>query len=57
MKFAVVGIGSIGLTHLDGLELANNCELGAICDINEAVAKEYGEKYHVPYFTDYKQRI
>ena len=55
MKFAVIGLGSIGLTHLDGLEIAKNCELSAVCDINEEVAKEYAEKYQVPYFTDYKQ--
>lgn len=55
MKYAVVGLGSIGLSHLSALENAKNCSLSAVCDINEEVAKKYGEKYNVPYFTDYKQ--
>ena len=55
MKYAIVGLGSIGLSHLRALETAENCSLAAVCDINEEAAKAQGEKYNVPYFTDYKQ--
>ena len=55
MKYAVVGLGSIGISHLRALETAENCSLAAVCDINEETAKKYAEAYGVPYFTDYKQ--
>ena len=55
MKYAIVGLGSIGLSHVQAMEKAKNCSLAAVCDINEEAAKKYGEKYNVPYFTDYKQ--
>lgn len=55
MKYAVVGLGKIGLSHLKALETAENCSLAAVCDINEEAAKAQSEKYNVPYFTDYKQ--
>ena len=55
MKVAVIGLGSIGLSHLSAIEKVENLELSAVCDINEATAIKLSEKYNVPYFTDYMQ--
>lgn len=54
MKIAVIGTGIIGQSHLSAISLSDNCTLSAVCDINEDAAKAYGEKYHVPFFTDYR---
>lgn len=55
MKIAVVGLGSIGLSHLSALATIDCFALSAVCDVNEAVAKKLSEKYSVPYYTDYKE--
>ena len=54
IKIAIIGTGIIGLSHINAIMQTEGCSLAAVCDINEAVAKEIGEKYNVPYFTDYK---
>ena len=54
-KIAIVGTGAIGRSHMNAIDISENCTLGAVCDINEEAVKEYAEKYNVPYFTDYKE--
>lgn len=54
MKIAVVGLGRFGNTHLSTIDSLDCCELSAICDLNEQIAKKYSEQYGVPYYTDYK---
>lgn len=54
LKFALVGCGRVSENHLGALtsgQLA--AELVAVCDLDEAKARAKGEKYHVPYYTDY----
>lgn len=47
---AVVGLGRIGATHIDGiLRNADKCRLAAVVDVREDVAKREGERYGVPY--------
>ena len=53
IKIAVVGTGIIGIDHLNAIKSSDKCELVAVCDNKEDVAKEIGERYSVPYFTDY----
>lgn len=57
LQIAVVGTGSIGLSHLKAIEQSQNCELCAICDVNEEVLHKLSEEYHVPGFTDYKEIV
>jgi len=54
MKIAVVGTGIIGQSHLTAISHCENFTLCAVCDINEEAARAYGEKYGVPYLTDYR---
>ncbi len=54
MRFALVGCGRIAKKHaeiLSGGAVRGAC-LSAVCDIKEERAREYGEKYGVPWFTD-----
>ncbi len=53
INIGIIGTGMIGLEHIKAIECLKNCRLSAVCDINEASAKEFSEKYNVPYFTDY----
>ena len=53
IKIAVVGTGIIGIDHLNAIKSSDKCELVAVCDNKEDVAKDIGERYSVPYFTDY----
>lgn len=54
-KFAIVGTGIIFKHHANSIAALDNAELVAVCDINEEKAKEYSEKYDVPYVLDYKK--
>lgn len=54
-RVAVVGTGIIGMSHLEAIRNTGVCTLCAVCDINEAKAKEAAAQYGVPFFTDYHQ--
>ena len=54
IRFAIVGTGIIGLSHIKAISQAQDAELCALCDINEEAVKNLSEEYGVPYFTDYK---
>ncbi|WP_419168987.1 Gfo/Idh/MocA family protein [Halobacteriovorax sp.] len=54
IKFAIVGCGRIARKHAGNLgeNKIPGARLTAVCDIIESRAKEYGEKYNVPWYTD-----
>ena len=54
IKVAVIGTGIIGREHLGAIKDSKELCLVALCDANGDRAREYGEEYGVPYFTDYK---
>lgn len=54
LKIAIVGTGIIANNHIQALSHLSDCELVAVCDINEEKAKKYSEQCGVPYFLDYK---
>ena len=53
--FAIVGCGRIGSRHAEHID--NFATLKAVCDIDPLKAKELGEKYQVPYFTDMDEML
>ncbi len=55
LNFALVGCGRIARRHAELLHnrQIKNSQLVAVCDIDEKKAKEFGEKYDVPYFKNY----
>jgi UDP-N-acetyl-2-amino-2-deoxyglucuronate dehydrogenase len=54
LRFAVVGCGRVSANHLDSLTKgAVPAELVAVCDIDEAKARDKGRTYGVPHFADY----
>ena len=52
MKTAVIGVGHLGKIHARIVNENPNVELAAVVDAVEASAKETGELYHVPYYTN-----
>jgi predicted dehydrogenase len=54
-RIGVIGTGNMGRNHVRVLDKLG-C-LAAVTDFDEGLAKEQGEKYNVPSFTDYKQMI
>lgn len=56
VKFAIIGIGAMGVGHLENFEKGRvpNGELVAICDIDESIKEKY-PKYK--FYKDYKKLI
>lgn len=57
LRFALVGCGRIAGKHLEAINQLEASELAAVCDVQEERAKHTGEKYGVPYYTDYNQML
>lgn len=52
IRFALIGCGDIARKHVESINRIENAELIAVCDLVDEKAKEYGEKYKVPWFSD-----
>lgn len=52
IKFAIIGCGSVAEKHLVSLSRLKEVSLVAVCDINESLAREVGEEYKIPHYTD-----
>ena len=59
LKFALVGCGRIAKRHAEILGSGQIAGAGlvAVCDSTEARARAFGEKYSVPFFTDYHRMM
>jgi len=58
IKLGVIGAGAFSAGHLDGINLADNCETVAICDIDIEKAKEKAAQFNVPdVYTDYHELL
>lgn len=56
LRVGVVGLGVMGQHHAR-LYSQIDCELVGVADSNPERAKEYGEKYRIPYYTDYHELL
>ena len=54
-KVAVVGCGRISGHHCRSIASVKGMEIIAVCDLIEEKAKEYGEEFNIPYFTNYHE--
>jgi predicted dehydrogenase len=57
LRFGLVGCGRIGIRHARLLKEIKNVELTAVCDINEKKAKDFSDKFKIPYYTDYIKMV
>ena len=54
IRFAVVGTGIIGRSHINALAKIDEAKLVALSDINEEAVSQLAKELGVPYFTDYR---
>ncbi len=52
VRIAVIGVGSMGSSHVRDLAAMPNVELAAVCDIDPATAGRVAAQYHVPAYHD-----
>lgn len=57
LKFAVVGVGIMGSSHVRDISKSDNVALAAICDIDEQRARNAAAVHNVPWYTDYQKMI
>ena len=57
IKFAVVGVGSIGSRHLAVIEAESRARLVDICDIKSDVCEKYSVLYNVRAYSDFAQML
>lgn len=56
LKVGIIGAGNISKYHIEAYNKNKNVELVAIADLNEALAKQRADAYHIPnYYTDYRK--
>ena len=48
VKVGLIGAGGIAVEHIKGYLANKDCEVYAICDINESLAKKRAEEYNIP---------
>lgn len=57
LKVAVIGCGNVSVVHLPPIVGSEVAELIAVCDIKPERAQATGEKYGVPWYTNYQEVI
>ena len=57
VRFGLIGMGAVSYRHADSIVEIENARLVAVCDTDEQVAKEAGEKYHVDSYTNSKEML
>jgi UDP-N-acetylglucosamine 3-dehydrogenase len=56
IKVGVVGLGAMGQHHAR-LYSQSNCKLVGVADVDPQRAREIGEKYQIPYYSDYRELL
>lgn len=56
-KIALLGCGRISKNHLETIAAIDGLRLSAVCDSVEERARSAGEKYEVPWFTNYEKML
>jgi predicted dehydrogenase len=58
VKIAIIGLGRIARTHIDSIQhWPEICELAAVVDINEELARAYAKEFNVPYYITVEEAL
>jgi len=52
IKFALIGCGFVAKKHVESINRIEKAKLVAVCDIDRKRAKNFGEKYKFPWYTN-----
>ena len=56
-KVALIGCGRIAGHHCRSIKMIPGMEIAAVCDLIESKAKDYGDEFDVPYYTNYHKML
>ncbi len=57
LKYAVIGVGGVGRSHLNAAKKLEEYELVAVADVNEEYGKKTADEYKVKWYKDYKEML
>ncbi|HRQ78721.1 MAG TPA: Gfo/Idh/MocA family oxidoreductase, partial [Gemmatimonadaceae bacterium] len=57
VRIALVGCGRISANHCEAIDKVDGLVLSAVCDSVESRARETGEKWQLPWFTNYEKML
>jgi UDP-N-acetyl-2-amino-2-deoxyglucuronate dehydrogenase len=57
LRFGLAGCGQVAHKHAFALKQLQGGQLVSVQDPDPKIAKEFGDKYRVPYFTSYEQLL
>ena len=57
LRFALIGCGRITGNHLDVLSTLPRATIAAVCDLIPDRARAYGERFGVPWYTNYHEML
>jgi predicted dehydrogenase len=57
VRLGIVGVGSMGVGHARTCKEIEEFELAAVADVNAERARQVGEQFGVPYFSDHRKLV
>ncbi len=57
LKFAIAGLGRIGITHLQECQMVKGCQVIAVCDTSKELLDKAVSKTPMPAFTSYEKML
>lgn len=54
LKVAVIGCGNVSVVHLEPIQKSEVAKLIAVCDLKPERTRAAGERFQVPWYTDYR---
>jgi len=57
VRIGIIGLGAMGYGHCKNVRSIEDVSLTCVCDNDEALARERGREFGVPYFSDSRQLI
>jgi len=57
LRCAIVGCGRVAGNHLDAITRLPRATIAAVCDLDAARAKAYGDMFGVPWYTNYHEML
>jgi UDP-N-acetyl-2-amino-2-deoxyglucuronate dehydrogenase len=57
VRFALIGCGRVAGNHLDAIARLPRAAIAAVCDLDPARARRYGDTFAVPWYTNYHEML